>query len=59
MKIYTVDKETGTFIEECKSIQEAKKLIQQYEKEDKKENIYTANFYDIVNEDHETINTQE
>lgn len=36
MKIYTADKETGTFIEECKSIQEAKKLIQQYEKEDKK-----------------------
>lgn len=59
MKIYTADKETGTFIEECKSIQEAKKLIQQYEKEDKKENIYTANFYDIVNEDHETINTQD
>lgn len=34
MKIYTADKETGTFIEECKSIQEAKKLIQQYEKEE-------------------------
>lgn len=26
MKIYTADKETGTFIEECKSIQEAKKI---------------------------------
>ena len=26
MKIYTADKETGTFIDECKDIQEAKKL---------------------------------
>ena len=55
MKIYTTDKETGTFIDECKDIQEAKKLIQQYEEEDRKENIYTADFYDIVNEFHETI----
>ena len=55
MKIYTADKETGTFIDECKYIQEAKKLIQQYEEEDRKENIYTADFYDIVNEFHETI----
>lgn len=55
MKIYTADKETGTFIDKCKDIQEAKKLIQQYEEEDRKENIYTADFYDIVNEFHETI----
>lgn len=55
MKIYTADKETGTFIDECKDIHEAKKLIQQYEEEDRKENIYTADFYDIVNEFHETI----
>lgn len=26
MKIYTADKETGTFIDECKDIQEAKKI---------------------------------
>ena len=55
MKIYTADKETGTFIDECKDKKKKKKLIQQYEEEDRKENIYTADFYDIVNEFHETI----
>ena len=55
MKIYTADSETGTFIEECGSIEEARKTIVQYEKEDKINNCYEDDFYCIVNEHHETI----
>lgn len=50
-KIYVADKETGTIIEEVASIKEGLKLIEKYEKKDKKEGIYTPNFYDIVNSD--------
>ena len=55
MKIYTADRETGTFIEECKSIEEARELIRLYEEEDIKNGTYEADFYDIVDEEHCTI----
>ena len=55
MKIFTADRETGTFIEQCKSIEEAKKLILSYEETDKLNGEYEENFYSIVNEDHATI----
>lgn len=55
MKIYTSDRETGTFIDECKSIEEAKKLIEQYEEQDKVDNVFEENFYAIVDENHCTI----
>ena len=55
MKKYTADKETGTFIEEVESIEEGKKLIKEYEEDDKKEGIFEEKFYCIVNENHETI----
>lgn len=51
-KIYTADRETGTFIEECKSIKEAKELIAHYETQDKINGIYTKDFYAIVDDDH-------
>ena len=54
-KIYTADRETGTFIEECNSIEEAKELIAQYEEQDKINNVYEEDFYAIVDEEHCTI----
>lgn len=54
-KIYTADKETGTFIEECKSIEEARELIAQYEEQDKINDVFSENFYDIVDDNHCTI----
>lgn len=55
MKIYVADKETGTFIEECASIEEARELIARYEAEDEAEGTYTEGFYDIVDEEHCTL----
>ena len=55
MKIYTADKETGTFIEEFDSIKKAIDAIACYEVEDKKEGIFKPDFYDVVNENHESI----
>ena len=52
MKLYVSDKETGTFIEEVKTIEEGKKLIEQYEETDKTDGTYTESFYDIVDEEH-------
>lgn len=54
-KIYTADRETGTFIEEVASIDEAKKLIAEYEAQDKADGTFTEGFYDIVDEDHCSI----
>lgn len=55
MKIYTADRETGTFIEECSTIEEAINLIKSYEHQDKEDGVFEDNFYDIVNEKHESI----
>ena len=54
-KIYTADRETGTFIEECKSIEEAGELIAMYEEQDKINDVYEEDFYAIVDEEHCTI----
>ena len=54
-KIYTANRETGTFIEECNSIEEAKELIAQYEEQDKINDVYEEDFYAIVDEEHCTI----
>lgn len=55
MKIYTADRETGTFIDEFATVDEAKKAIKAYEESDKNDGIYEEDFYDIVNEYHETL----
>lgn len=55
MKIYTADKETGTFIEEFKTVDEAKERIIQYEEQDRINDCFEPDFYDIVTEDHSTI----
>lgn len=57
MKIYTADKETGTFIDEFTSIGKALKEIERYESMDRKDGVYVENFYDVVvvNEEHESL----
>ena len=55
MEIYTADRETGTFIDECESIEEAQNKIAEYEESDKADGTYEPDFYDIVDENHMTI----
>lgn len=55
MKIYTANRETGSFIEEAESIDMAKAMIRFYEDEDKKNDVFEPNFYDVVNENHESL----
>lgn len=54
-KIYTADRETGTFIDECESIEEAQNKIAEYEESDKADGTYEPDFYDIVDDNHMTI----
>ena len=54
-KIYTANRETGTFIEEFPTVEEARKAIIDYEEKDKADGIYEENFYDIVDENHHTL----
>ena len=54
-KLFTADRETGTIIDEVKSVNEGLKLIREYEAEDKAEGNYEPGFYEIVDEDHHTI----
>mgnify|MGYP006872994381 CR=1 FL=1 len=55
MKLYTADRETGTFIQEINSIEEGLELIREYEEGDKEDGYEPNNFYDIVNEYHESV----
>lgn len=55
MKLYTADRETGSFIEEVNSLDDGLTLIKEYEEADKADGTYTPNFYDVVNEDHCSI----
>jgi hypothetical protein len=55
MKIYTADRETGSFIDEFATIEEAKKAIEKYEELDKQDSTYEGDFYDVVNENHESL----
>ena len=55
MKIFTADRETGTFIEEFATVEEAREAIEAYEAKDKAEGIFEEDFYDVVDEYHCTI----
>lgn len=55
MKIYTADRETGTFIEECRSVSEAREFIADYEAMDMQDGTFEPDFYDIVDENHCSI----
>ena len=52
MKYYTADKETGTFIEAFDTYAEALDAIDEYEAQDKADGNYEEDFYDVVDEDH-------
>lgn len=54
-KFYTADRETGTHIEAFATYEEAQKAIEAYEAQDKADGTYEENFYDIVDENHCTI----
>lgn len=54
-KYYTADRATGTLIEGFDTYAEARAEIERYEANDKEDGCYEADFYDIVNEEHETI----
>ena len=54
-KIYTACKETGDLIEEVYTLREGLDVITQYEEEDTLSGLYEPDFYDIVNEHHESI----
>jgi hypothetical protein len=51
MKKYIIqDHETGTFIDEFETYQEAQKELERYENEDKQDGTFTPDFYEIVQE---------
>lgn len=54
-RIFTADRETGTFIDEAATIEEARRLIEGYEQEDRENGEYTADFYNIVDQNHVSI----
>lgn len=53
--LYTANAETGMKIEEVETIQEGLDLICSYENQDRIEGNYNEDWYDIVNEDHESV----
>ena len=49
MKKYIIqDRETGTFIDQFDTYQEAQKELKRYENEDKQDGTFTPDFYEIV-----------
>lgn len=53
--VFTADREAGNKIEAFSTIEEALKAIAAYEAEDKKDGTYTPDFYDIVDENCESL----
>lgn len=50
-KIFVACRDTGEFIREVSSIEEAQKCIEEYEANDKRDGIYEPNYYDVVDEE--------
>ena len=49
MSMYIIqDKETGTGIDIFDTLEEAERVLKEYENDDMKEGVYTPNFYEIV-----------
>ena len=53
--LFTADRETGTFIDKVDSVYDGLKLIKFYEDRDMADETYEPNFYDIVDENHCSI----
>ena len=51
-KYYTADKATGTIIDEFATYEEASQAIKGYEMLDLEHDCYEEDFYDIVDEEH-------
>lgn len=49
------DKEAGNYISTFQNLEDAKKQLNQFEKEDKKDGIYTPDFYEIYDVEKERI----
>lgn len=47
-KIVIRDREAGNIIEVFQTREEAEKMLLEYEKQDKKDGIYEANFYEVA-----------
>lgn len=54
-RIFTADKATGTFIDEFDTMREAEEAIALYELDDEMNHKFTPDFYDIVDEEHNSI----
>ena len=55
MKYIIRDREAGNAIEWAETIEEAKKIIKEYEKQDKLDNIYEIDFYEIYDSENDEI----
>ena len=55
MKIYTAFENTNSKIEEVESIEEGLQLIAEYEEEDRANGNYEENYYNLVDENGDTI----
>lgn len=53
--LYTAIRETGDFIEKVNSITHGRELIEIYEAEDRRIGDYEPDFYDIVDEHHNSV----
>jgi hypothetical protein len=54
MELFVTDR-NESFIDPVETIEAGKKLIKEFEAGDKADGIYIKDFYDIVNENHESI----
>lgn len=57
MKLYTADRKTGTIIEEVKSVEAGIELIKEYEEDDKNNDWYEPDYYEIVTENNGRVET--
>lgn len=54
--LHVASSETGEIIEDISDMAEGLALIEKFEKEDKENGDYEENFYDIVDQDHRSVN---
>ena len=55
MKIVIRDREAGNVITEFETLEEAKKELEKYEAQDKKDGVYVEDFYEIYDLDTQTV----
>ena len=55
MNIVIRDREAGNVITEFETLEEAKKELEKYEAQDKKDGVYVEDFYEIYDLDTNTV----